>query len=244
MKAICLFTATLLAAPAFAYAESAEEVLQKADKAANDCKDQRILITMTIEGGAGKKVARLETLEKGGEKRLIRFLAPGDVKGTQVLMDGQAMYIYMPQFQKVRRVASHAKQQGFMDSDFTNDDMGAITFGSSFTPEGMETTDKIYKLKLKPKPGADVSVEALELEVDKANLVVTKIDYIVGGKAVRRQTRANVKTLPGGFNRPMTIVMEDLTKAHKTTMTLDDIKINTGLADNLFTKQQLERASN
>jgi outer membrane lipoprotein-sorting protein len=232
----------LMLVPAVALGQTADEVLKKADATANDCKDQRFLITMTIEGGGSKKVAKLETLEKGGEKRLIRFLAPGDVKGTQVLMDGQAMYIYMPQFQKVRRVASHAKQQGFMDSDFTNDDMGSITFATSYIPELTETTDKHYKLKLKPKPGADVSVEGLEMLVDKKSSVITQIDYIVGGKAVRRQTRSNVRSFPGGFYRPTVITMEDLTRVHKTTMTLEDVKINTGLADSLFTKQQLERA--
>lgn len=232
---LCLF-------PTVAFAQTAEELLKKADATANNAKDQRILITMTIEGNGQKKQARLETLEKGGEKRLVRFLAPGDVKGTQVLMDGSAMYVYMPQFQKVRRVASHAKQQGFMDSDFTNDDMGAITFAPSYAAEMLQGTDKEHHLKLTPKPGTDTGVEALDMMIDKQTNVITKIEYIIGGKAVRRQTRTNVKTLPGGIYRPMTITMEDLTKAHKTTMTLEDVKINTGLPDTLFTKSQLEHA--
>ncbi|MCC6809286.1 MAG: outer membrane lipoprotein-sorting protein [Deltaproteobacteria bacterium] len=224
-----------------AFAETGDELLKRADAAANNCKDQRFLITMTIEGSGATKVAKLETLEKGGEKRLIRFLAPGDVKGTTILMDGQAMYVYMPQFQKVRRVASHAKQQGFMDSDFTNDDMGSITWSSAFTAETLPETDKAYKLKLTPKPGADVGIEAAELTIDKQSLIVLQIDYLAGGKAIRRQTRANIKTF-GQFVRPTVITMENLTKAHKTTMTLDEVKINTGIPDNLFTKQQLERA--
>jgi outer membrane lipoprotein-sorting protein len=238
MKALAL----LLLVPSVAFAETGEELLKKADATANNCKDQRILITMTIEGNGQKKQARLETMEKGGTKRLIRFLAPGDVKGMQVLMDGEAMYVYLPQFQKVRRVASHAKQQGIMDSDFTNDDMGSLTFAQTYNAEILDQNDANYHLKLTPKPGAEVSVEALDMMIDKATTVITKIEYVVGGKTVRRQTRSNVKTLPGGFYRPMTITMEDLTKAHKTTMTLEDIKINTGLPDTLFTKQQLERA--
>jgi outer membrane lipoprotein-sorting protein len=221
--------------------DTAEEALKKADAAANNCNDQRFLITMVIEGSGAKKVAKMENLEKGGSKRLIRFLAPGDMKGTQVLLDGSAMYIYLPQFQKVRRVGGSSAQQGFMDSDFTNDDMGAITFASKFTPTMLPGTDKAYKLKLTPKPGSESGVEALELTVDKKTYLITQIDYIVGGKAIRRQTRSNVKQF-GQFERPTTITMEDLTKQHKTTMTLEDVKINTGLADNLFTKQQLERA--
>lgn len=228
--------------PAVAFADEAEELLKKADAAANNAKDQRILVTMTIEGGGQKKVARLETLEKGGVKRLIRLLAPGDVKGTQILMDGEAMYVYMPQFQKVRRVASHAKSQGLMDSDFTNDDMGAINLAPAYAAELGEGTATAHKLKLKPKPGTESTSEALEVLIDKTSGVITQIDYIAGGKAVRRQTRSNFKTYAGGFVRPMQITMEDLTKAHKTTMTIEDMKINAGIPDNLFTKQQLERA--
>lgn len=241
--AMMIWAGGLAAAPvARADEPNAQAILDKADSQANGYQDQRFLMTMTIEGGGQKKVAKMETLQKGGEKRLVRFLAPGDVKGTTILMDGAAMYMYLPQFQKVRRIASHAASQGFMDSDFTNDDMGSVNFGKLYDAELAGTTDKHWKLKLKPKAGTQASVEFLELLVDKGNHVISQIDYFVGGKAVKRQTRSGMKTFANNYSTPTVIMMEDLTKAHKTTLVMEDVKINSGLSDSLFTKQALERA--
>ncbi len=234
---------TLLSPTLALAADDPVAILKQADDPTNGYQDQRFVMTMTVEGtGAATKVAKMETLQKGADKRLVRFLAPGDVKGTAILLEGGAMYMYMPQFQKVRRIASHAKNQGFMDSDFTNDDMGAVNFGAAFTPSLLDTTATHYKLKLQPKPGSESAVEHLEMLIDKQHSVITQIDYIVGGKAVRRQTRAGLKTFPGSKVMPTIITMQDLTKPHKTTLVINDLKVNSGLPDSLFTKQSLERA--
>jgi len=227
---------------ALAADDNADEILKKADSAANSYKDQRFVMTMTIEGSGATKVAKMETLQKGSDKRLVRFLAPGDVKGTAILMDGSAMYMYMPQFQKVRRIASHSLGQGFMDSDFTQADMGSISFNTAYNASLTETNEKGWKLHLVPKPGTETGVEALDVTIDKGSYLISQIDYLSGGKAVRRQTRGVLKTFPGTGPTPSVITMQDLTKAHRTTMTMDEMKVNSGLPDSLFTKQSLERA--
>jgi outer membrane lipoprotein-sorting protein len=223
-------------------ADDPNEILKKADSTANSYKDQRFVMTMTIEGSGAPKVAKMETLQKGSSKRLVRFLAPGDVKGTAILMDGSAMYMYMPQFQKVRRIASHSLSQGFMDSDFTQADMGSISFSSEYTATLSEDGEKSWKLHLLPRPGVDGTSEALDLTIDKGNYLIAVIEYFSGGKPVRRQTRAVLKTFPGTLPTPTVITMQDLTKAHKTTMVMDEMKVNLGLPDNVFTKQALEQA--
>ena len=50
------------------------------------------------------------TYQKVPDKRLVRFSAPGDFKGMGVLVENKdVMYVFLPGFQKVRRVGTHVK---------------------------------------------------------------------------------------------------------------------------------------
>jgi outer membrane lipoprotein-sorting protein len=217
-------------------ASDPQALLAAADKLANGYQDQHIVMRMIVDDNGATKQARLETMQKGGKKRFIRFLAPGDVKGMAILIeDRQSMYVYLPQFQKVRRIAGHARNQSFMDADFSNDDMGAINFSDDWLPTLESETDSDAKVRLKPKPGVDSEFDSLLVTIDKKSGALTQIDYFHGDKAVRRQSRsfkdANVSS----------IVMEDLTRKHKTTLEMELVENNKGLPDSLFTKQALER---
>ena len=43
------------------------------------------------------------------------------------------MYIYLPSFRKVRRVASHVQEQGFMGSAFDHAEVSLATYSDTFT---------------------------------------------------------------------------------------------------------------
>lgn len=220
-----------------------DELLLKVDKLANNFNDQTTLTTMIVDDGKTKREAKMETLIKGLQRRLVRFLLPTDAKGMMILMeDKNTMYVYMPQFQKVRRVASHAKQQGFMDSDFSQDDLASVYLSQDYTAAALDEKENNIRLKLTKRPGAEVAYDQLIVTIQKDTLWMTQIEYWLNGQAMRRQIRSQFKAITPQYSAPMLIVMEDLKKNHKTTLNLEDIKINTNLSESLFTKQNLERA--
>lgn len=222
-------------------ASDAQALLVNADKIANGYADQHIVMSMIVDDNGATKQARLETMQKGGSKRFIRFLAPGDVKGMSILIESRDnMYVYLPQFQKVRRIAGHARNQSFMDADFSNDDMGAINYADAWTPTLESETDSEAKLRLRPKAGVDSEFDTLLVSIDKKSGVLTTIEYFHGDKAVKRQTR-NFKDITTKDAEVSSIVMEDLTRKHKTTLQMELVENNKGLSDSLFTKQNLER---
>ena len=62
------------------------------------------------------------------EKKLIRFMAPADVKGTGLLTydykeKDDDLWLYMPAVRKTRRIVSTEKAKNFMGSEFTYSDM-------------------------------------------------------------------------------------------------------------------------
>lgn len=230
----------LLAGLLFANVDVAT-VLKKADDNAVRFTDLKMTTTMVVDDQGSTKTAKFETFQKG-EKRFVKFLAPADAKGMAVLIEeGGSSFVYLPQFQKVRRIAGHQKSQGLMDSDFSNEDMGSSRFAGGYDATLVDATDKVARLKMTPKAGTESEYESLVVSVDLENFVYIQIEYFVSGKAVKRQTRSDIKKVTDDFFMPSSILMEDLTRPHKTTLTLDNVAANSGLADSLFTKQALER---
>src|SRR5690606_1979546 len=103
----------LLSAPARAEQPAAPPdpaaLLAAAEANARPYDDMVTTVEMELTDAAGKTEQRvMEMTEKDGDKRLLRFEAPGDIKGLGVLVKGMdTIYVYLPAFGKVRRIASH-----------------------------------------------------------------------------------------------------------------------------------------
>ncbi len=152
------------------------QALKDADHLSSNFKDQRFIMTMSVDFGGEQKQAKMETMQKGSKKRLIRFLSPGDVKGMSILIeDKDAMYVYLPQYQKIRRVAGNQQNQGLLGTDVSNEEMGEITYADDFTPSLVDETDDAIHLKLAPK--ASSNFDALLVTIDKKLKVITQIDF-------------------------------------------------------------------
>ena len=90
-----------------------------------------------------------------GEKRLTQFQT-GEIKGTKVLvLSPTQMYVYLPAFGKVRRIASHSKDQGFLGMTFSQDDMALTAYGPQYTASKLSENAAAVTLSLTPKPGQE-----------------------------------------------------------------------------------------
>jgi outer membrane lipoprotein-sorting protein len=218
-------------------------ILAALDKRVAAFDDQSYQASMEIiRGGQTRKTLVFKAVMKGLDKQFIEFLEPGDVAGMKVLMqDASTLYVYMPEFNKVRRVAAHAMNQGFLGSDFTYEDMTQVQLSPFFQAtlggqQGNETT-----LVLTPKEGVEVSVAKVEVVIDKTKGGVTKLTYYDGaGNAVRQQTRTDWIDLKGTLV-PTKITMLDLKSGDLTVITRKDIAVNEGVDDAIFSRRQLLR---
>lgn len=220
----------------------ADKILAEIDRRASVFDDQSYKATMTIiKGGKTQKTLEFDMSMKGLTQQFLSFTAPGDVAGMKVLMqDAQTLYVYMPEFKKVRRVAAHVQNQGFLGSTFTYEDMTQTALAPLFHAElkgqkGDETT-----LTLTPKEGVKSSYPTIEVVIDKTKGGVTKLTYFDGaGTAVREQTREGWTKIQGQL-MPTKISMK-----HKdgdlTVIEMTDVKVNQGLGEDTFSRRQLLR---
>lgn len=241
-----LFTAPAVASvptPAASMAVDANKILAEVDRRAAVFEDQQYEASMKVfKGGELKKTLQFTMTMKGLQKQFLTFTAPGDVAGMKVLMqDAKTLYVYMPEFKKVRRVAAHMQNQGFLGSTFTYEDMTQVQLSPFFNAEMGGTKGKKTTLILTPKPDVDTTYAKLELVIDSTKGGVTEIRYFDGaGTHVRTQVRDQWTKIEGA-NMPARVRMDDHKANDSTVIELRGVKVNQGVSDDQFSRRMLLR---
>lgn len=179
-----------------------------------------------------------ETFRIQGEKRLVEFTAPDDLKGTKILiLSSTQMYVYLPAFGKVRRIASTATQ-GFMGQAFTQNDLMATRFSEDYAA----ALPSESLLVLTPKTGRTPPYAKIEMTVLKEDPLPDELKYYdAKGTLLRTETRSGY-TKEGGVAVPGEIKMVDEVRSGLlTVLTRKAVKVNEAFPDDLFTRKSLEK---
>lgn len=233
---------------------TAKEILDKTDTQ-NDAKDQFSIMKMTLFDKSDKKKIRKRILltkawNKSDKKRLIKFLSPADVKGFGFLVlepdsPSEKMYLYLPAFKKIRRIAGSAKSRSFMGSDFSYEDIGSSSYSGDYEAKRMKDEGRQYVLELNKKKKSDTDYDKLILWVSREVFVATKVEFYKIKekkkyefiKVMRVEEMKKIKD----YWIPIRIIMENVEEKHITILEFDQIKLDSGLSDGIFTKRYLQR---
>jgi outer membrane lipoprotein-sorting protein len=178
---------------------------------------------------------------KGSKKRLIKFLSPADVKGVGFLvLSDNDMYLYMPAYRRIRRIASHIKNESFMGSDFSYDDIGTSEYTKHYNAKLIKETSDYYVLECRKKPSSDKEYTKLVMKVDKKTFLPLEVKFYKGGNVVKRSRMVGIRKV-GKYYTPSKIIMEDLKTGHKTELILQTIKYDIGLRNSIFSKRYLKK---
>ncbi len=240
---IVLLIAVFFLIPKSALALTGDEILKKAEDSMNAPHDRTATQKMIlIKADGSEKLRDIRFYQKGSDKRLVVFLSPADIKGVGFLsLSEDKMYLYLPAFRKVRRIASHIKNEDFMGTDFSYEDMAETEYTDDYTAT-LETEEaNQYVLELKPRPDADVSYSKQRMWVDKETFIPIKTEYYSKReKLIKVLTFENIKQVDG-YWFPMKMTMETLKTGHRTVLEMDKIKHDTGLSDRFFTTRNLKK---
>ncbi|MEA2031078.1 MAG: outer membrane lipoprotein-sorting protein [candidate division Zixibacteria bacterium] len=219
------------------------QILQEVEDSLNAPIDREATLKMQlIDKDGNTKNRELTILQKGPEKRLIRFNAPADVKGVGFLiLEDDLMYLYMPAFAKIRRIASHVKNENFMGTDFTYDDMSQSDYVKNYTPVLKNETDQHYVLELTPKPESEIDYSKLVMWANKQTMLPDTVEfYDRSNRLLKTMIQTETEQIDGYWT-PQHIEMTDVQDQHKTIMELVNVKHNQGIPDKEFTQRYLKR---
>ncbi len=226
------------------YGDTGQQWLKKVEETLNAPKDRVSTGTMILIDKSGvRKVRKTKMWQKGEDLKLTRFLSPADVKGTTFLsLSDTEMYLYMPAFHRIRRIASSAKNESFMGSDFTYEDMTMNKLTEKFNAKILKEDKDTVTLLLTPKPGSDVSYSKEIMVIDKKTCLPKKTDfYNKAGELEKTLTNLETKKI-GKYWTITHMIMENHLTGHKTEIITEKIKFDVGLPDRLFTKRMLRRS--
>ena len=175
-----------------------------------------------------------------GEKRFSEFSSPADMKGTKVLiLSPTQMYVYLPAFGKVRRIASHTKDQGFLGLTFSQDDMATTAYSPQYTAAVLSEDAAAWKLSLTPKPGQETAYSKIEVTVTKDHKVPSELKYFnTEGKNVKTEARTGY-SCEGDVCTPGELKMTDNVKGQWTKLVAKSRKVNPAISDDVFTQRNL-----
>jgi len=241
------------------FAETPEEtglaIAVEVDKRDIGFHDFTATMTMLLKNKQGEESLRymktkvLEVLDDG-DKTLIVFNRPRDVKGTALLTyshkTGQDdQWLYLPALKRVKRISSRNKSGPFMGSEFAYEDLSS-----------QEVEKYRYKyLHDEQLNGQDMFVNEL-YPVDKNSgytrqvVWIDKQEYRPQQIVFYDRKKSKLKTLVfrnyqqylGKYWRAGEMFMQNHQTGKSTLLTWDDYKFRVGLKTSNFTKNSLKRA--
>lgn len=241
MKSKILTVVAFIATLNLAVAQTANEVLKTMDNVIYAPKDQSISIKMTVFSKNGTtSIREAKTWQKDNDKRLFRFTSPASQAGIGILsLPNDVMYLYMPAYEKERRIASSAKNQGFAGTDFSYDDMESKLYQEKYDAISLKTENNMWVLELKPKANNKTEYAKLIVTIGKDNNYPRKVQYYDKNNTQIKELN-NIKIEKKGNYWVATLFeMKDLKKGTKTQMEFTSVEYDKGLKDEDFSVRKL-----
>jgi outer membrane lipoprotein-sorting protein len=237
--------AVVAVAPGLAQAEEAGGAcarLTKLDQDFLSFDDQEYHAAIAYsENGSLVKNFNLRILTKGSHKVLVSFVAPGEMRGTRVLVaDAETMYTFLPDFGRIRRIAGHSRRQAFMGTNLYYEDITERRFSLRWQCTPVKTTPTGWVMDLQPKAGTTSAYTRLRLTIQKQRGEIERIEYFEEDRHMKTQERSGWKVM-GGLERASEIrfVSHDRNAELRIEYTL--WKVNIGIPDSAFTQRALLR---
>ena len=245
--------------PVSTYAETAEEkglaIAVEADKRDTGWSDQTSSMKMILRNRQGEESLRdirnrsLE-VEGDGDKALIIFDNPRDVKGTAFLSFTHAVkpddqWLYLPALKRVKRISSSNKSGPFMGSEFAYEDI---------------SSQEIEKYKYKFIKDEDLNGRGTFVNerypqykhsgytrqivwIDKQMYQPLKVEfYDRKGELLKTLTYHDYKQYLNQYWRPDRMEMVNHQTGKSTSLIWSEYQHKIGLTDRDFDKKSLKRA--
>ena len=217
--------------------------------------------TMTIVDDKGRErireIAQITKLYDNGdtEKKLVRFLAPADVKGTGLLTfdyreQDDDIWLYMPALRKTRRIISSEKAKSFMGSEFSYADMTPPTlenFTFEFLGEEEVHESPCWKIAMIPITDdiADENGFSKKISyISKKEYMIRKaVYYDIDGELHKELDVRSIRLLDPDNRkyRATHMVMDNLQNGRSSILKMNQIMYNPEVGDEYFTTRYLER---
>ncbi|WP_298542177.1 outer membrane lipoprotein-sorting protein [uncultured Aquimarina sp.] len=255
MKKIILAGVALLSI-SIVTAQSAEErglqIAKEADKADQGFNSSIVNLKMTLKNKNGQTSERLlvtRTLEQldDGDKSMIVFNSPKDVKGTSTLtfthkIGSDDQWLFLPSIKRVKRISSNNKSGPFVGSEFAYEDLSSQEV-EKYAYKFLEEKENLLVVEQDPvDPKSGYTRRVVTYNKDKAYRLEKVEFYDRKNSLLKTLTYDDYKLYKGKFWRALTLNMVNHQSNKETQLKFSDYNFESELSEDDFTQVALKRA--
>jgi outer membrane lipoprotein-sorting protein len=225
---------------------TAEEIIRKADEKFNGEKSSYMLMSMTIIRPSWQRTLEFKNWSLEKEFALTLVTAPAKDAGQTFLKRNTEMWSWNPSISRLIKLPPSMMSQGWMGSDYTNDDiLKESSVVNDYTHE-ITGEEKIagrdcYRIKMVAKEDAAVIWGHQLRWVDKKEFLVMKAElFDEDGILVRTETGSDLKLMDGRVIQTKIELVPADEPGNKTVVLIKEIKFNISVQESFFSQQNMK----
>ena len=216
-----------------------------------DIKSQSSMVLNNIDKKRTRTLKLINKSMDNSKKQMIWFLEPKDDYGIAFLKiekdnEDDFMNMWLPGFNKTRRISSAKKTDSFMGSDLsfedmTNRDLDEYTFEILDDNAKYSNDNDVmcYILSSIPKdPYSEYSMH--KTWVDTSNFLALKEESYDKDNKILKTKKIGYQKIEN-FHIMNFLEVKNVQKNHSTILSIENIQINNGYSENMFHSKNLKR---
>jgi len=225
---------------------SATEIVRKADEKWNGETSGYSLMKMTIVRPSWQRTIEFKSWSLEDDYALTLITSPAREKGQTFLKRVNELWSWNPAINRLIKLPPSMMSQGWMGSDYTNDD---ILRESSIVEDYTHAIEKeeivggnmCFKIILTAKDDADVLWGRQIWWIDQKEFIVLKAElFDEDGYLVRSEIASELRILDGRLLPTHIELIPAEEEGSKTVLDIVEMKFNIKLEENFFSQQNMK----
>ena len=237
----------IIAVQAQAQDLTAKEIVRRADAKMRGEKSSYSTMTMTIVRPTWERTIGFKNWTKGTEYSLALITEPAKEKGQAFLKREKEMWSWNPTINRMIKLPPSMLSQGWMGSDFTNDDLlneSSVVVDYTHKKMGEEEISrrKCYKIELIPLEDAAVVWGKIYIWISVNDFLIMKAEYYDEDEyLIKTELAYDIKNMDERIIPAKYELIPADKKGHKTVIVMNEIKFNVPVSDDFFSQQNMKK---
>lgn len=225
---------------------TAEQIIRKADEKVRGKTNQSVL-EMEIVRPSWKRNISMKSWANGLDYSMTYITAPARDKGQVFMKRETEMWNWMPTIGRMIKIPASMMSQGWMGSDYTNDDILkessiVVDYNHSLAAEERLEGFECYKIEMLPKEEAAVIWSKVYKWITKSDFIQIKSEYYdEENELVKSDFGYDFKVMDGRLIPSRIEIVPAGEEGKKTVLYIKEIKFDIELDKSFFSQQNMKR---
>ena len=225
---------------------SVQDIIKAMDNNLN-AKSRVMTSKMVVHGRRASRTIESRSWVVGIDLAFTVYLSPPREAGTKMLKDGDKLWTYSPQTDRVIQISGHMLRQSVMGSDMSYKDMmedrPLMDLYEATLESAVEINGRDHWIVLLTAKAKGLSYPMRRAWIDKEYLLPMKEElYAKSGKRLKTSTMDGIKKVQGRWFPSRFIFKDELKRNSKgTEWIIEEIEFDTEIPDSRFLKARLRK---